>query len=94
MSRSHNEGGDQGARRRCRARRRAHDRSGLSRNYADGLGSAGVLARSLRRPAEGISVLRSFTKSWAILSPRPVGGTPTGSDRDGRGPHFQLHRSG
>jgi hypothetical protein len=32
----------------------------LSRNYADGLGSAGVLARSLRRPAEGLSACRLF----------------------------------
>ncbi|MGP8234110.1 MAG: hypothetical protein ACLQVW_01675, partial [Limisphaerales bacterium] len=39
-----------------------------------------------------------------VLTPKPVGGTPTGSDRlrrqgyggqgDGRAPHFQLHRSG
>ena len=86
MSRRHNKGVDQGARRWCRARRLAHGQSGLSRNYADALGSAGVLARSLRRPAEGISAFRSFTKSRVVLSPRPVRRTPTGSDRDGRAP--------
>jgi hypothetical protein len=34
----------------------------LSRIHAVGLGSAGVLARHLRRPAEGISAARGFTK--------------------------------
>jgi hypothetical protein len=39
-----------------RPRRRA-----LIRNDAEGLGSAGVLARRLRRPAEGIRAVRGFT---------------------------------
>ena len=58
----------------------------FSRIHADGSGSAGVLARSLRRLAEGIRAAIWFTKKGGFFSPTPVGGTPTGSDRDGRAP--------
>jgi hypothetical protein len=62
-----------------------------NRSHAVGLGSASVLARRLRRLAEGIRKCASFTKGWLAFVLRPVGGTPTGSDRDGRAPLFQLH---
>src|SRR5579862_911460 len=46
----------------------------LSRNDSDALGSAGVLARSLRRPAEGTGFLRGLTKRWIFF----IGGQSAG----------------
>jgi type 1 glutamine amidotransferase len=57
----------------------------FSRNYADGLGSAGVLARGLRRPAEGIRASGLLHHKLAHREPetsrRDAGGKRPGRSR-------------
>jgi hypothetical protein len=78
----------------------------LSRNDAVGLGSAGspqsgqpiicsnLLARRLRRPAEGIGrAHKVHRKVSRFAAGGPVGGTPTGSDRDGRARALENERA-
>jgi hypothetical protein len=59
-----------------------------------GFGERGRPARRVWRLAKRIEVEQTYHKPITQLVLEPVGGTPTGGDRDGRATLFELHRYG
>ncbi|MGO8701591.1 MAG: hypothetical protein ACLQVY_28240 [Limisphaerales bacterium] len=51
----------------------------LPKPFGSRSGERGRPARSLRRPAEGISAMKWFSKESALLIPRPASVTPAGA---------------